>query len=152
MSNSIIFNNCVTLIISCVFFYLFAIKLPTFPFHIWVTWSSCRSTQQLVLFYYAGILLKMGAFGLIRINITLFPESCIYFLPLIIILSFNFFNLYVCNSFTTNWYKKNLLLILLLVHMNFCLLGLFSFKLEAFQGALFLLYRSWFILLLLYSY
>jgi len=119
------------------FFLPFAIKLPTFPFHIWLPEAHAEApTAGSVLL--AGILLKMGAFGLIRINLTIFTSSCIYFLPLIITLSLISL-IYMSATSLRQVDIKKIIAYSSIVHMNFCLLGLFSFKLEAFQGALFLL-------------
>jgi len=119
------------------FFLPFAIKLPTFPFHIWLPEAHAEApTAGSVLL--AGILLKMGAFGLLRINLPIFTESCYFFLPLVITLCLTSL-IYMSATALRQVDIKKIIAYSSIVHMNFCLLGLFSFKLEAIQGALFLL-------------
>jgi NADH:ubiquinone oxidoreductase subunit 4 (subunit M) len=101
MSKALSFKNTVTFTFFSVFFYRFAIKLPTFPFHIWAARGSCRSTQLQDQFCYAGILLKMGAFGLLRIKLAYLYGKLLFFFTLVITLCFNFSYIYVCYSVTT---------------------------------------------------
>lgn len=52
----------------------FGIKLPMFPFHTWMLRVHAEATPPLVMVH-AGVLLKMGAYGLIRYGAYLFPEQ-----------------------------------------------------------------------------
>ncbi|MDC0892998.1 NADH-quinone oxidoreductase subunit M [Pseudomonadales bacterium] len=58
----------------CGFFVAFVVKLPGFPFHTWLPDAHTQApTAASVLL--AGILLKTGAYGLIRFTVPLFPEA-----------------------------------------------------------------------------
>ncbi len=56
----------------------FAVKLPSFPFHTWLPDAHVQApTAASVLL--AGVLLKMGGYGIIRLNITMFPDLILKF-------------------------------------------------------------------------
>lgn len=64
------------------FFASFAVKVPLVPLHTWLPDAHTEApTAGSVLL--AGVLLKMGAYGLIRFAIPLFPDAARYFVPLI---------------------------------------------------------------------
>lgn len=52
----------------------FGIKLPIFPFHTWMLKVHVEAPPAIVMIH-SGILLKMGAYGLIRYGVMLFPEQ-----------------------------------------------------------------------------
>jgi NADH-quinone oxidoreductase subunit M len=52
----------------------FAIKIPMFPFHTWLPDAHTDAPTEVSVIL-AGVLLKMGAYGLIRICLTLFPQG-----------------------------------------------------------------------------
>jgi NADH-quinone oxidoreductase subunit M len=52
----------------------FGIKLPIFPFHTWMLKVHMEAPPSVVMIH-SGILLKMGAYGLIRFGVLLFPEQ-----------------------------------------------------------------------------
>ena len=54
-------------------FVAFAIKLPVWPVHTWLP-DAHTDAPTAVSIMLAGVLLKMGGYGLIRINVTMFPE------------------------------------------------------------------------------
>jgi NADH-quinone oxidoreductase subunit M len=55
------------------FFIGFAIKLPIWPFHTWLP-DAHTDAPTAVSVMLAGVLLKMGGYGLIRINVSMFPD------------------------------------------------------------------------------
>lgn len=55
------------------FFIAFAVKLPVFPLHSWLP-DAHTDAPSPVSMLLAGILLKLGAYGLIRINLFFFPD------------------------------------------------------------------------------
>jgi NADH-quinone oxidoreductase subunit M len=58
----------------------FAIKVPLFPFHTWLPDAHVEApTAGSVIL--AGVLLKMGTYGLVRFAFPLFPEPALYFAP-----------------------------------------------------------------------
>jgi NADH-quinone oxidoreductase subunit M len=58
----------------------FAIKVPLFPFHTWLpdAHAQAPTAGSVVL---AGVLLKMGTYGLVRFAFPLFPDAALYFAP-----------------------------------------------------------------------
>src|SRR5213596_3982067 len=64
------------------FFIAFAVKVPLFPFHTWLPDAHVEApTAGSVLL--AGVLLKMGTYGLVRFSLPLFPHISHLFAPLI---------------------------------------------------------------------
>jgi len=63
----------------------FAIKVPVFPFHTWLpdAHTEAPTTGSVIL---AGVLLKLGTYGLIRFAIPLFPNATATFAPFIMVL------------------------------------------------------------------
>ena len=64
------------------FFIAFGVKLSAIPFHTWLpdTHGEAHYSTCMLL---AGILLKMGGYGLIRINMDLLPNAHVYFGPIL---------------------------------------------------------------------
>ena len=68
------------------FFIAFAIKVPLFPFHTWLpdAHTEAPTAGSVIL---AGVLLKMGVYGLLRFGFPLFPEAVRWLAPYISILA-----------------------------------------------------------------
>ena len=64
----------------------FAIKVPLFPFHTWLPDAHVEApTAGSVIL--AGVLLKMGTYGLLRFSFPLFPSAAVYFAPTLAVLA-----------------------------------------------------------------
>ena len=116
------------------FFIAFATKIPMYPFHNWLLEAHVEApTAGSVIL--AGVLLKMGVYGLIRFTIPLFPEATIFFTPFVFALAIIGI---VCASFSAlrQTDLKKAIAYASIAHMNLIVLGLFSGTMEAFQGAL----------------
>lgn len=119
------------------FFIAFAIKVPIFPFHIWLPEAHVEApTEGSVLL--AGVLLKLGTYGIIRFLFTLFNNATIYYSPLVLLLS----TLAIFyTSFTTlrQIDIKRIIAYSSVAHMNMCILGLFTFDPVAIVGSVLLM-------------
>jgi len=68
------------------FFASFAVKIPMFPFHLWLPKAHVEApTAGSVLL--AGILLKLGSYGFLRFSLFLFPSATEFFRPFIVVLA-----------------------------------------------------------------
>src|SRR5829696_5176801 len=68
------------------FAFAFCIKVPLFPFHTWLpdAHTEAPTAGSVIL---AGVLLKMGTYGLMRFNLALFPNASRWWAPVIITLA-----------------------------------------------------------------
>src|SRR5204862_6787513 len=67
-------------------FCAFAVKLPHFPLHTWLPDAHTEApTAGSVLL--AGVLLKVGTYGLLRFNLSLFPEASVHFATFVSVLA-----------------------------------------------------------------
>jgi NADH-quinone oxidoreductase subunit M len=113
----------------------FAIKVPLFPFHTWLPDAHVEApTAGSVIL--AGVLLKMGTYGFLRLAIPLFPEAAIRFQPLLITLAVIGIIYGALVAMVQEDIKK-LVAYSSVSHLGYVMLGLFSFNLEAFSGALY---------------
>ncbi len=67
-------------------FVAFAVKIPMFPLHTWLPDAHTDAPTEVSVIL-AGVLLKMGAYGLIRICLGLFPDGLQQFAPLLVVLA-----------------------------------------------------------------
>ncbi|QFY41937.1 NADH-quinone oxidoreductase subunit M [Candidatus Methylospira mobilis] len=115
------------------FFIAFAVKLPALPFHTWLPDAHTQApTGGSVLL--AGILLKTGAYGLLRFAVPLFPEAAHAFSPVAMTLGAAGI-LYAAEvAFAQNDLKR-LIAYTSVSHMGFVLVGIFAGSALALQGA-----------------
>jgi len=119
------------------FFIAFAVKVPLFPFHTWLPDAHVEApTAGSVLL--AGVLLKMGTYGMLRFNLGLFPEqsrtnaSWIMVLALIGII-------YGALVAMVQPNLKKLIAYSSISHLGFVVLGIFSFTPLGLSGAMFVM-------------
>lgn len=115
------------------FFIAFTVKLPAVPFHTWLPDAHTQaSTGGSVIL--AGIMLKTGAYGLLRFVIPLFPEAAHQFAPVAMTLG-GIGVLYGAMMAFAQSDLKRLIAYTSISHMGFVLLGIFSWNLLALQGS-----------------
>lgn len=116
------------------FFIAFAVKLPSVPFHTWLPDAHTQApTAGSVLL--AGVLLKTGAYGLIRIVMPLFPAATVEFAPIAVTLGVISILYGALMAYSQTDFKR-LVAYSSISHMGFVLLALFSWHELAIQGAI----------------
>lgn len=112
----------------------FGVKLAVFPLQTWLPDAHGEASSPISMIL-AGVLLKMGGYGLIRINLGLLPDAHVYFAPILIVLGV--VNI-IYGGFTsfgqTN--MKRRLAYSSVSHMGFVLLGIASFTDLGISGAM----------------
>jgi len=116
------------------FFLAFAVKVPIFPFHSWLpdAHTEAPTAGSIIL---AGVLLKMGTYGLIRFNLPLFPEAAYRYAPYIAVLAIIGIIYGAIVSFAQKDVKK-LVAYSSISHLGFVTLGIFSLNAAGIQGAI----------------
>ena len=114
------------------FFVAFAVKLPALPFHPWLpdAHSQAPTAGSVDL---AGVLLKTGAFGLMRFCITLFPEASAAFADTAIALGVVGI-VYGASVALSQTDIKRFVAYTSISHMGFVLVGVYAGNLQAMQG------------------
>ena len=111
----------------------FAIKVPLFPFHTWLPDAHVQApTPGSVIL--AGVLLKMGGYGLIRFAFPLFPEAALAFAPLLATLSVIAI-VYGALVAMVQPDMKKLVAYSSVSHMGFVVLGIAAMNVQGVQGA-----------------
>ncbi|OEF96788.1 complex I subunit 4 family protein [Desulfuribacillus alkaliarsenatis] len=129
-------------------FIAFAVKLPIFPFHTWLPDAHVQAPTPASMIL-AGVLLKMGAYGLIRIGYGILPEAAAQFATLIAILGvINI--LYGAMLALVQKDLKKLIAYSSISHMGIVLLGVASYTTQGMQGAIFQMVSHGFISALLF--
>ncbi|OHB72639.1 MAG: oxidoreductase [Planctomycetes bacterium RBG_16_43_13] len=130
----------------------FAIKVPVFPFHTWLPDAHVDAPTPVSVIL-AGVLLKMGTYGLLRISYPILPEAARWFAP--ILMAFGVINIIygaLCamaqirgverkdpvtgeRYIEHDW--KKLVAYSSISHMGYCLIGMAACTQEGMMGALF---------------
>jgi len=116
------------------FFVAFAVKLPVVPLHTWLpdAHTEAPTAGSVIL---AGLLLKTGAYGLIRFVIPLFPNAAHAFTPVALVLAAIGIIYGAVMAFSQTDLKR-LVAYTSVSHLGFVLLGIFSWNPLALQGAI----------------
>lgn len=117
------------------FFIAFAVKVPLFPLHTWLPDAHVEApTAGSVLL--AGVLLKMGTYGLLRFNLGLFPEQSRTHAPWIVALAIIGI-IYGALVAMVQPNLKKLVAYSSVSHLGFVVLGIFTFTAMGTDGAVF---------------
>ncbi len=129
------FNPEITIFLWVAFFIAFAVKLPVWPFHTWLPDAHVQApTAGSVML--AGILLKVGGYGMIRLLLPLFPEASLDLTWLV-------FGVSIVGVVYTSMVAlvqddmKKLVAYSSVAHMAFVTAGFFTFSTIGIQGGLF---------------
>jgi len=113
----------------------FAIKVPLFPLHTWLPLAHVEApTAGSVIL--AGVLLKMGTYGFLRLALPLTPDACISVgLPLVGVLSVIGIIYGALCALAQDDFKK-LVAYSSVSHLGFCMLGMFALNSAGLTGSL----------------
>ena len=113
----------------------FAIKVPVFPLHTWLPDAHVEApTAGSVIL--AGVLLKLGTYGLLRFALPLFPAAAHAAQPLLLVLAVIGI-VYGALVAMVQTDVKKLVAYSSVSHLGYCVLGLFAFNISGFSGSLF---------------
>ncbi|HEV2176725.1 MAG TPA: NADH-quinone oxidoreductase subunit M [Terriglobia bacterium] len=117
------------------FFIAFAIKVPLFPLHTWLpdAHTEAPTAGSVIL---AGVLLKMGTYGMLRFCLPLFPHAARQFSPLISALAIIGI-IYGALVAMVQPDLKRLVAYSSVAHMGFVVLGIFAFNTIGMEGAIY---------------
>lgn len=111
----------------------FAVKVPLFPLHTWLpdAHTQAPTAGSVIL---AGVLLKMGTYGLIRFGLYLFPEAAVWSRPVLLTLAVIGI-LYGAIAATMQKDLKRLVAYSSVAHLGFIVLGTFAITSQALAGS-----------------
>jgi len=123
------------LVLFLCFFASFAVKVPMFPFHTWLPDAHVQApTSGSVIL--AGVLLKLGAYGFIRLSLPFFEYASIYFQPMIFALSCVAI-VYTSIVALRQLDMKKMIAYSSVAHMGFVTIGIFTLTQDGINGAYF---------------
>ncbi len=116
------------------FLIAYGVKLPIFPFHTWLPDAHGEATAPAHMLL-AGILLKMGGYALLRMNVGMIPDAHAFFAPVLVILGV----VNIIYAALTSFAQRNLkrkIAYSSISHMGFVLIGIASFTDLGTSGAM----------------
>jgi NADH-quinone oxidoreductase subunit M len=110
----------------------FAVKVPLFPVHTWLpdAHTEAPTAGSVIL---AGVLLKLGTYGLVRFGLFLFPEAAVDLAPLLLTLA-TIGIIYGALVATVQRDLKRLVAYSSVAHLGFIVLGTFAFTTQGLSG------------------
>lgn len=115
------------------FLIAFGVKLPIFPFHTWLPDAHGEASAPVSMIL-AGVLLKMGGYGLIRMNVEMFPHAHVYIAPALAVLGVVNIVYGALTAFSQGNLKR-CLACSSISHMGFVLIGIATLTEVGFSGA-----------------
>ena len=120
-------------------FIAFAIKVPIFPFHTWLPLAHVEAPTAISVIL-AGVLLKMGTYGLLRISFPILPEGTLWFaFPMAILGVINIIYGAMCAMAQKD--IKRLVAYSSINHMGIVLLGMAAMTKAGMSGAIFQMFN-----------
>ena len=117
----------------------FAIKVPIFPFHTWLPDAHVEAPTAISVIL-AGVLLKMGTYGILRISYPMFPELAMYYAwPLALVAIINIIYGALCAMAQQDF--KKLIAYSSISHMGIVLLGMSAMNTQGMMGAVFQMFN-----------
>jgi NAD(P)H-quinone oxidoreductase subunit 4 len=116
------------------FLIAYGVKLPIFPLHTWLPDAHGEATAPAHMLL-AGILLKMGGYALLRMNVGMLPDAHAVFAPILVILGV----VNIVYAAFTSFAQRNLkrkIAYSSISHMGFVLIGMASFTDIGMSGAM----------------
>jgi NADH-quinone oxidoreductase subunit M len=134
-SGQLVFPPHTELLMFGAFFIAFAIKVPIFPLHTWLpdAHTEAPTAGSVIL---AGVMLKLGTYGILRFCLPLFPEAAHRMAqPIAVLAIIGIVYGALVAMVQTNF--KRLIAYTSVSHLGFVVLGIFAFNTVAVQGAVF---------------
>ena len=134
-SGQLVFPPHTELLMFGAFFLAFAIKVPLFPLHTWLpdAHTEAPTAGSVIL---AGVMLKLGTYGILRFCLPLFPEAAHRMAqPIAVLAIIGIVYGALVAMVQTNF--KRLIAYTSVSHLGFVVLGIFAFNTVAIQGAVF---------------
>ena len=129
----------VQVLISLGFFIGFGVKMPIFPFHTWLPDAHVEAPAPISVLL-AGLLLKMGGYGFIRMNLFLLPEASKFLAPFFIGMAiFTMFYGAIVAMIQQDF--KRMVAFTSINHMGYVLLGAFTLTTVGISNAVFQMFN-----------
>jgi NADH-quinone oxidoreductase subunit M len=134
LQSGVVFGRSVPLVLWVALFIGFAIKIPAFPFHTWLPDAHVEAPTAISVIL-AGVLLKMGTYGILRINYAILPGATaeLAFLFLGALGAVNIVYGALCAMAQKD--LKKLVAYSSISHMGYVMLGMASFTPQGINGA-----------------
>jgi NADH-quinone oxidoreductase subunit M len=117
----------------------FAIKVPTFPFHTWLPDAHVEAPTPISVIL-AGVLLKMGTYGMLRISFPMFPDAMTQYAWLLAVIGVISMIYGALVAMAQTDFKK-LIAYSSISHMGVVILGMASMNTQGITGAVFQMFN-----------
>lgn len=114
----------------------FAVKIPKYPFHIWLPLAHVEAPLSGSILL-AAVLIKLGSYGFIRFALPLLPDACHYFAPLVNTMAL-LAVIYASITTIRQTDLKRIIAYSSIGHMGVVMLGIFSLTTEGIEGSIYL--------------